>query len=114
VLRWRDLILPTLARLLSAPPASIEPRFEVLWDRLNRCVHPSGELREKLAAEPTLPALDAFDPTWAQETYEDAVEVFRLIFRAVLSRFPEAVPALLAAPHCFKGLADTAHRAGHP
>jgi hypothetical protein len=104
-LGWNDCIVPVLAHLFTASDqADIGSHFRPLWERLNRCVHPSGELREKLAAEPTLHVLDAFDQAWAEETHADAVEVFGLIYLAVLSRFPKAVPALLADPHCFKVL----------
>jgi hypothetical protein len=102
-LTWKTLISPTLARLFPpGVPGEIETHFKPLWDRLNRCVHPSGELREKLVGESTLHALDAFDEAWARETHADATEVFELIWRAVLSRFPAAVPALLADPETFR------------
>jgi hypothetical protein len=78
--------------------------FKPLWDRLNRCVHPTGDLREKLIANPEAPlhAIDAFDEAWARETHRDAVEVFGLLWLAVLSQFPAAVLALLADPHTFQ------------
>jgi hypothetical protein len=102
-LTWKTLIAPTLARLFTpGVPGEIETHFKPLWDRLNRCVHPSGELREKLVGESTLHALDAFDEAWARETHADATEVFELIWLAVLSQFPAAVPALLADPDTFR------------
>ena len=104
-LNWQTLIAPTLAKLFSAgTPEEVESRFKPLWDRLNRCVHPTGELCEKLIANPDAPlhAIDAFDEAWARETCREAAEVFSLLWLAVLSRFPEAVPALLADPHSFE------------
>jgi len=102
-LNWRSVIAPTLTRLFSAgTPAEIDSHFKPLWDRLNRCVHPSGELREKLIGESALLHRDAFDEAWARETHADAVEVFGLICLAVLSRFPAAVPALLADSNIFR------------
>jgi hypothetical protein len=104
-LRWKTLMAPTLARLFAAgAPGEAEAHFRPLWDRLNRCVHPSGELREKLMGESILHARDAFDEAWARETLSDATEVFGLVWLAVLSRFPAAVPALLADPHTFKAI----------
>jgi hypothetical protein len=102
-LNWRSLIAPTLSRLFAAgAPGEAEALFKPLWDRLNRCVHPSGELREKLVGESALHARDAFDETWARETHADAVNVFGLLCLAVLSRFPAAVPALLADLNSFQ------------
>jgi hypothetical protein len=101
-LNWRTVIAPTLARLFSGGTAEeAESLFRPLWDRLNRCVHPSGDLREKLTGESALHLFDRFDEGWAQETRADSVEVFGLIFLAILSRFPAIVPALLADPHMF-------------
>jgi hypothetical protein len=101
-LNWRTLIAPTLSRLFAADaPGDAESHFKPLWDRLNRCVHPSGDLREKLIGDSALHLLDAFDEQWAQEARADAVEVFGLIFLAILSRFPAVVPALVADPHMF-------------
>jgi hypothetical protein len=101
-LNWRTVIAPTLHRLFAAgAPAEVESLFKPLWDRLNRCVHPSGELREKLAGESVLHALYGFDEEWARETLADAAEVFGLIWLATLSRFPRAVPVLLAEPDTF-------------
>ena len=50
----------------------------------------------------SLHAIDNFDKTWARETLADAVEVFGIIYLAVLSQFPAAVPALLADPGTFR------------
>jgi hypothetical protein len=101
-LRWPFIAL-TLRRLFSAGvPGEAEALFKPLWDRLNRCVHPSGELREKLVGESVLHAVDAFNEGWARQTLADAEEVFGLIWLAVLSRFPRAVPALLADPNTFR------------
>jgi hypothetical protein len=102
-LNWKTLIGPTLARLFPAgAPSDAASYFKPLWDRLNRCVHPSGDLREKLVGESALHARDAFDEAWARETRAAAVEVFGLIWLAVLSRFPAAVPALIADPSIFQ------------
>jgi hypothetical protein len=102
-LNWQNVIAPALSQLFAAGlPGEAESHFKPLWDRLNCCVHPSGELREKLVGESVLHALDAFDEGWAQETLADAADVFGLIWLAVLSRFPRAVPALLADPHTFR------------
>lgn len=99
-LNWRSVISPTLTRLFSAgTPDEAESHFKPLWERLNRCVHPSGELREKLAGDSALHLFDAFDEGWARETRADAVDVFGLIFLAILSRFPATIPTLLADPH---------------
>src|SRR5262249_2092724 len=101
-LNWRSVIAPTLTRLFSAgTPDEAETHFKPLWDRLNRCVHPSGELREKLTRESARHLFQAFDDGWAREPHDDAVDVFGLIFFAILSRFPAAIPALLADPHMF-------------
>jgi len=103
-LNWPLLIAPTMTRLFPADtPAEVEAHFKPLWDRLNRCVHPSGALREKSIGESALHVRDAFDETWARETHVDAVDVFGLIFLAVLARFPAAVPVLLADPNSFRG-----------
>jgi hypothetical protein len=102
-LDWRRLIAPTLARLFPANiPADIDARFRPLWQRLNHGVHPSGDLREKLIGASALHVRDAFDEAWARQTHADAVEVFGLIWLAILSRFPDAIPALLADPHTFQ------------
>ena len=54
-LNWKTLIAPTLGRLFTeTAPGEIQQQFKPLWDRLNRCVHPSGELREKLLGDPPL------------------------------------------------------------
>jgi hypothetical protein len=101
-LNWRTVIKPALTHLFSAgTPEETEAHFRPLWDRLNRCVHPSGDLREKLTGESALYLFDGFDEGWARETRADAVAVFELIFLAILSRFPAVVPALLADPHMF-------------
>jgi len=101
-LNWRSVIVPTLSRLFAAgTPAEVESLFKPLWDRLSCCVHPSGELREKLIGESALHHRDAFDEGWARETRADAVVVFELIFLAVLSQFPAVVPTLLEDPHMF-------------
>src|SRR5262249_41540054 len=42
-------------------PAEIESHFKSHWDRLNRCVHPSGDLRLTLVGASALHARDAFD-----------------------------------------------------
>jgi hypothetical protein len=81
---------------------STDARFKPVWQRLNRCVHPSGELRERLTDESALLARDAFDERWARETQADALEVFGLIQLAVVLRFPNARRALLADPHVFR------------
>jgi hypothetical protein len=102
-LNWTSLVLPTLKHLYSAtPPSEIEPKFKPLWDRLNRCVHPSGALREKLVGDSALLMRDAFDKDWAQETLNDTAAVFTIIWLAILSRFPVAVPILLAKPCMFR------------
>ena len=102
-LNWGSFIAPALSQLFPAgAPGEAKSHFKPLWDRLNECVHPSGELREMLAGESGLHALDAFDEGWARQTLADAAEVFGLIWLAVLSRFPRAGPALLAAPDTFR------------
>ena len=94
---------PALARLFGAGvPGDAEAHFRRLWDRLSGCVHPSGELREMLAGESGLHAVDAFDEGLARQTLADAAEVFGLIWLAALSRFPSAVPTLLADPNTFR------------
>jgi hypothetical protein len=55
-----------------------------------------------LAGESALQAVDAFDEGWARATLADAADVFGLIWLAVLSRFPLAVPALLANADTFR------------
>jgi hypothetical protein len=57
-----------------------------------------------LIANPDAPlhAIDAFDEAWARETHRDAAEVFGLLWLAVPSRFPAAVPALLADSETFQ------------
>ena len=102
-LDWRDLIAPTLKRLFASDdPSEIESHFKPLWQGLHRCVHPSGELREKLMTERGLMMIDAFDEGWARQTHAAAAEVFALVWLAVLSRFPAAVPALLADAERFR------------
>ena len=110
-LNWPRLIAQTLARLFAADaPGQVEGQFRPLWDRLCRCVHPSGDLREKLVGESVLHALDAFDEGWARETLADAAEVFGAIWLAVLSRFPAAVDPLLADPQAFRACPQAARR----
>src|SRR5215475_4556208 len=82
-------------------PGEVGSHFKPLWDRLNRCVHPSGDLCEKLVGESVLHLRAAFDEAWARETLTDAAEVFGLIFLAVLAQFP-AAPALLADAETFR------------
>ncbi len=107
-LNWRTLIAPTLARLFTAEePGEIEAHFKPLWERLNHCVHATGQLRERMSGESGLLVQDAFDPDWARDTHADAVEVFEVIWLAILSRFPLAVPALLADPCAFKACSAT-------
>jgi hypothetical protein len=65
-------------------------------------VHPSGEIRENLMGESGLHVRDAFDEGWARETLRDALEVFEILWLAVLARFPAAILALLADPHTFR------------
>jgi hypothetical protein len=102
-LNWRNPIAPILHRLFAAgTPADVESLFHPLWDRLNRCVHPTGELREMLTGDSCLHALDAFDEELARATLTDAAEVFGLIWLATLTRFPGVVPALLAEPTRFR------------
>ncbi len=55
-----------------------------------------------LTGESILHALDSFDEGWARQTLADAAEVFGLIWLAVLSRFPAAVPALFANADTFR------------
>jgi hypothetical protein len=101
-LTWKTLIAPTLAQLFPAWAASdVASQFRPVWDRLNRCVHPSGDLRERLAGESALLVRDAFGEAWARDTLADAAEVFGLIWLAVVSRFAAAVPALLADSNTF-------------
>jgi hypothetical protein len=102
-LDWNRLIAPLLGRLSTAGAlGKDEAHYKALWDRLNRCVHPSGYLRERLVSESDLLAIDAFDEPWARETHADAAEVFGVVWLAVLSRFPRAVSALLADPQTFR------------
>jgi hypothetical protein len=102
-LGWNTVIAPTLAHLFPADaPGAAQDRFKPLWDRLNRVVHPSGDLRLRLVDKSALLVRDAFDEGWARETLADAAEVFGLIWLAVLSRFPDAIPALLADPNTFR------------
>jgi hypothetical protein len=65
-------------------------------------VHPSGDLRERLTGESALLFRNDFDEAWARETRTDALEVVALIFLAVLSRFPAALPALIADANTFQ------------
>jgi hypothetical protein len=102
-LNWKTLIARILRCLFAESfPGEMEAQFKPLWDRLNRCVHPSGDLRGKLVGDTGLIAVDAFDEAWARETLADAAEVFAVVWLAVLSRFPAAVPALLADPERFR------------
>jgi hypothetical protein len=116
---WPRVIVPTLKRVFRAKGGDmklLESRYKPVWGRLNRCVHPSGELREILFGASNLQVNCAFDRTWALQTLEDAAEVFGLICLAVLSRFPKAISDLKSQlntlkdrPHLCEALA--AHQA---
>jgi hypothetical protein len=102
-LNWGTTIAPTLARLIpGADETCIGSHYRPLWQRLNRCVHPSGELREKLVSESALLVHDAFDEEWAREALTYAAQVFALIWMAVLSRFPAAIPRVLSKQNAFQ------------
>lgn len=103
-LDWSTVIQPALLHLFpSSARAEVVSQFKPLWDDLNRCVHPSSELRESLLGESALHVRDAFDEPWARRTQALAVDVFELIWLAVLNRFPAAVPPLLAEPFALQG-----------
>jgi hypothetical protein len=89
-LNWNSVIEPLLRRLLpAAEHGRITTDVAPLWNRLNRVVHPSNELRARLTNQSLLLVTDSFDADWAAEILSDAATVFDLIWLAVLHRFPD-------------------------
>lgn len=97
-LTWESCVKPTLVELLSqtaTDPKFLE-HFYDLWKSLNQHVHPSMAVAERLISPTPLFAADHFDKDWAEETYGVAVQVFDLIWLAVISSFPECADELAA------------------
>lgn len=104
-LTWSQMIVPVLNRLFTAEkPKDVEQHFKELWQQLNRCVHPSAGLRNRLTAESALHARDAFDEAWARETLDAAREVFALLWLATASSFPSTLPVLRSSAVAFAAI----------
>jgi hypothetical protein len=92
---WKTVVEPTLRAVLPCIEHDrIPDHYQPLWQTLNRCVHPSAELRYKLIGPSALLVTDSFDSAWAAESVQAASDVFDLVWIAVLSRFPKCVPLL--------------------
>jgi len=91
---WKRIMKPTLQRLLQTKGTEIERNYKLLWDKLNEYVHPSKALLDRMVADHTLLIKDSFDEAWAVETVETATKVFDLVWRAVISRFPNCAELL--------------------
>jgi len=96
-INWRTVIRPLLDRVIDRGERG---HYSRTWGDLNRCVHASLELRERMIDESALAVKDAFDPAWAKETCQVASDVFDVIWLIVLRRFPKCIP-LLADKKCF-------------
>ncbi len=90
-IRWSTVIRPIRDKVIDR--AEWE-HFGRIWGELNRCVHASWSLRDKMLDESALFVKDAFDQNWAIETCQVASDVFDLIWLIVLRRFPTCIPAL--------------------
>lgn len=103
--KWPGVIRPTLRRLFrlkGEAMTTLESRYKSVWDRLNRCVHPSGDLREKSFRASMLHLRCTFDEGFARGTLDDAAEVFGLIWLAMLSWFPKAIKDLKSDLNTFQ------------
>ncbi len=86
---WRSVIQPLLRRLLPSVAIADMREYAKVWSKLNRVVHPSWELRDRLIDRTALLVADNFDAGWAAEALADAATVYDLIWLAVLHRFPD-------------------------
>ncbi len=96
-LGWRDCIGPTLCKIfpLAAREKKVLDHYHDLWNQLNRYVHPSAYLANRLIGPSTLSATDNFDKEWAAETLGIATHVFDLVWVAVLAFYPKAFDKLV-------------------
>lgn len=90
-LNYRTMIKPILRVIL---PDTEQGKFGKVWRKLNRYVHPTNQLRNRLIGETALAVRDSFDQEWAEETVSIACEVFDLIWFVTLDRFSDCLRLL--------------------
>jgi hypothetical protein len=104
-LNWTSLIKTVLEEILPlSEHCAIEPYYHALFRRLHRAVHPSVFIRKRTEQSAQL-MLDTFDPAWAEETIQEAKDVFDIIWLAVFKRYPRAAASLSTADafhHCIR------------
>jgi len=85
-----------LRRLLpQAKGTEIEEYYNSLWDKLNKYVHPSKSLLDRMVVPvSSLLVRDSFDKEWASETIKTATMIFDLVWLAVISRFPRSAESI--------------------
>jgi len=103
-LHLHSLIVPILNAIL---PDDQREHYKRIWRKLNKHVHPTKILRDKMFDESALAVRDSFDKEWAEEALDDACQVFDLIWLMTLGRFPKCVP-LLGGPRLFRHTPRTA------
>lgn len=94
---WKG-IRTALERLLpqQALPR-IDDRYRILWRRLNRYVHPTPALIDRMIDPSALLIRDAFDKRWAIETADAATKVIDLVWLAIVRVFPKSARQILHA-----------------
>jgi hypothetical protein len=90
-INWRTVISRIRDKVIDR--AELE-HFGKIWGDLNRCVHASRSLRDRMLNESALLVKDAFDQNWGVDTCRAASDVFDLIWLIVLRRFPNCIPVL--------------------
>jgi hypothetical protein len=88
-LSWRNIIKPTLYRIfpLAEEQGEVPDYYHKLWKDLNNYVHPTHFLVERMIDRDGI-LIDRFDQEWAKETIDVAMDVFDLVWLAVIARFP--------------------------
>lgn len=90
-IHWRSIIRPLVDKVVATRDRH---HYAQIWGNLNRCVHPSLNLRYRLIDESSLGITDNFDLQWARDTCRIASDVFDVIWLIVLRRFPDCIPLL--------------------
>lgn len=94
--QWKFMKRILLQLLPQAKGTEIEEYYKSLWDKLNKYVHPSKALLDRMVVgAPGFLMTDSFDKEWALETIETATMVFDLVWLAAISRFPRCVELLV-------------------
>lgn len=90
-LNFQRVIKPILNVFL---PQAEQKFFGDLWTELNQHVHPTKHIRDRIYEPSSLAVADSFDEKWAQETMQNACDVFDLIWVMTLAHFQECIPLL--------------------